>query len=306
LDLVEAAVRLDIGQLNQKRCPGNWQAAIDAGRFIVPFGAFSSQVNPGVFRTVSKPLIFNMGMRAIDSQLGDPVLPMPYSDEGANLNIALPLNDSITATWNGYVVNGLQGDADGINFDASQSYVDNNRSPALGSRLTIGNQYLKLGGSITGGRFADFPNASPLNSGQSYLIFGGDVTFRYQDLVRIQCEYAQRDTDRSLDSSVLPFLTSPIINREAVGGGYVEAEVMTLRKYKISTLVRFDKQDRHALAPPPGSSLPSGSFGVSRFTWGFNWTMPGGSLLMVNHEIWFMPKELPTVNVVGFRWATTF
>ena len=119
IDLVEAAVRFDFMQLVEPRCRGNWQATVDAGRFVVPFGAFSSQVNPGVFRTMSKPLIFNMGLRVLDRQLGDPVLTMPYSDEGANLNFGVPITESIRATWNDYVVNGLQGGANGINFDAS-------------------------------------------------------------------------------------------------------------------------------------------------------------------------------------------
>ena len=86
IDLVEAAVKLDIATMLTGTCPREWQLSLDAGRFIVPFGAFSSQVNPGVYRTVSKPLMFNMGQRVIEGDLGDPVLPMPFSDEGASLN----------------------------------------------------------------------------------------------------------------------------------------------------------------------------------------------------------------------------
>lgn len=306
IDLVEAAVRFDFMQLVEPRCRGNWQATVDAGRFVVPFGAFSSQVNPGVFRTVSKPLIFNMGLRVLDSQLGDPVLPMPYSDAGANLNFGVPITESIMATWNGYVVNGLQGGANGINFDASTNYTDNNRSPAIGSRVTVGNQYMKLGGSIMGGRFANFPNAPPVDSSLTYMIFGADLTLRYQDLIRIQCEYAQRNTDRVLDPAVYPALPALIIDRERVGGGYVEAEALISRKYKISALVRYDDQVRNALIPPPDSALTTGNFSVSRFTYGLNWTLPGGSLLMVNHEYWHLPKGLQDVNVVGVRWAATF
>ena len=306
IDLVEAAVRFDLTQIVEPRCRGNWKASVDAGRFIVPFGAFSSQVNPGVFRTVSKPLIFNMGMRALDSQLGDTVLPMPYADTGANLHLGVPVTETINATWDGYVVNGLQGDRNGINFDASTSYFDNNRSPALGSRVTAGNQFLKFGSSITGGHFADDPAAKPLDSGLVYMILGADMTLRYEDRIRVQCEYAQRETDRVLNPKDFPSLSHVTVDNEMVGGGYVEAEALILRKYKISALVRYDDQARHGFAPPPGSSLTMGSYAISRFTWGFNWTLPGGSLLMLNHEYWYVPKSLPNVNVVGLRWAATF
>ena len=300
IDLVEAAVRFDFMQLIEPHCRGNWQAAVDAGRFVVPFGAFASQVNPGVYRTVSQPLIYNMGQRVNASQLGDPVLPMPYSDEGTNLSFTVPLTETIKASWDGYVVNGLQGDADGINFHTSTDYVDNNRSPAIGSRLTVGNQYLRLGGSIMGGRFANFPNASPVDSGLAYLIFGADVTARYKDLLRVQAEFAQRNSDRVVA------LPGVLVDRESLGGGYVECELLVSRRYKISALVRYDEQVRNALLPPPGSSLTTGDFSVSRFTYGLNWTLPGGSLLMVNHEYWHLPKGLQDVNVVGVRWAATF
>lgn len=300
IDLVEAAVRFDFMQLIEPRCRGNWQAAVDAGRFVVPFGAFASQVNPGVYRTVSQPLIYNMGQRVSASQLGDPVLPMPYSDEGANLSFTVPLTEAIKASWDGYVVNGLQGDANGLNFHRSTDYVDNNRSPAIGSRLTIGNQHLRIGGSIMGGRFANFPNAPPVDSGLTYLIFGADITARYRDLLRIQAEFAQRNSDRVVE------LPGVLVDRESVRGGYVEGELLICRRYKISALVRYDEQVRTALLPPAESSLSTGDFCVSRFTYGLNWTLPGGSLLMVNHEYWRLPKGLQDVNVVGVRWAATF
>src|SRR5205807_7462588 len=59
---VEAAVRVDLSEFLDKQCHG-MKGSIDAGRFVVPFGAFSAQVDPSLYRTVSTPLIFNMGQR---------------------------------------------------------------------------------------------------------------------------------------------------------------------------------------------------------------------------------------------------
>jgi hypothetical protein len=43
---------------------------------------------------------------------------------------------------------------------------------------------------------------------------------------------------------------------------------------------------------------------LQRFTWGLNWTLPGGSLLMLNHERW-MPQAGDDVDVLGLRWTVS-
>ncbi|MBP86041.1 MAG: hypothetical protein CMJ64_04885 [Planctomycetaceae bacterium] len=61
----------------------------EAGRLIVPFGAFSATAHPGANRAVTNPLMFNMGRRVFGN-VGpprQPVLPMPYADEGVNLEV---------------------------------------------------------------------------------------------------------------------------------------------------------------------------------------------------------------------------
>ena len=301
IELVEAVLRLDLSKwLNNgcEPCERALQLAVEAGRIIVPFGAFSSQVNPGVYRTVSRPLIFNMGQRVFDANLGDPVLPMPYSDEGLNLSASRDVWNGIVVTGDFYVVNGLQGGDGGINFDMSREYVDNNKTPAVGARGTIGNQALKIGGSIMGGRFNDNLGAGLVGQGLYYWIYGADATFRHADILRLQFEYAQRDTDTFVN------LPGQLLSLDRVGGSYVEGELLVSRKYKLSLLSRFDTQSRHSLTPLGG--MPTGSFNVSRFTYGVNHVLPGGSLLMLNVEHWFLPNPLQDIDVLGVRWAATF
>ncbi len=85
LELVDAVARVDLTKCLDSFCDcccdHNLQASIEAGRFIVPFGAFYQQVNPGVYRTVTVPLIYNMGQRVFPAVLPVSVIPMPYSDE---------------------------------------------------------------------------------------------------------------------------------------------------------------------------------------------------------------------------------
>ena len=142
IDPVEAAVRVDLSEYLECFCHG-MKGAVDAGRFIVPFGAFSAQSDPSLYRTVSTPLIFNMGQRIFNQDLGFPVLPMPDADEGVNLNLGVPLGDCgtgpITATMDGYLVNGLEVTGNGVDFIQSRALLTiMPGSPAVhGSRWEI-------------------------------------------------------------------------------------------------------------------------------------------------------------------------
>jgi len=302
IELVEATLQLDIGKyLRGSRpassCQRNVEAIVEAGRFVVPFGAYSAQVNPGVYRSVSRPLIFNMGQRVRGEQLGDPVLPMPYSDEGANLSLSIPVFDDLTATMTSYVVNGLQGGGDGINFDDSREYTDNNKTPAVGGRWTFGNQMLRFGASAIGGRFNDNAGSGAGNRGLNFSIFGADATFRYKDIVRLQTEFAQRNT------AVVLGLPGQEYGSNRVAGCYAEGELLMSRRYRLSLFGRYDQQTQNYAT---GSPLARPVFDVNRLTYGVNWTLKGGSLLMVNLEHWYMPREFKDINVLGARWAMSF
>ncbi|HVJ69837.1 MAG TPA: hypothetical protein VM510_17800, partial [Caulifigura sp.] len=302
LELVNAVLKLDIGQMvrDKKPCPAcaQWEANVEAGRFVVPFGAFASQVNPGVYRTVSRPLMFNMGQRVFDEQLGDPVLPMPYSDEGANFNISVPVFDDITATMDAYVVNGLQGDDSGISFDLSRDYVDNNRTPAVGGRWTIGNNMLRLGSSLMSGRFNGPEGTGPGGRAMQYSLIGADATFRYQDIFRLQAEFAQRNTDNFVNQPGMLFGT------DKVNGAYVEGELWVTRP--LSLLLRWDLQNQNYAARAAGSDIISPKFSVQRWTCGINYNIAANSLLMFNIEHWKLPDGMKDLNVVGVRWAASF
>ncbi|MFO1064613.1 MAG: hypothetical protein U0892_12185 [Pirellulales bacterium] len=302
-DLVEAIVKYDLMKSWKTRTGGScpMSASVQAGRFVVPFGAYYQQVNPGVDRAVTRPLIYNMGQRVYDGELGSQVLPMPYSDEGASFNAAMPLGESLNTTLDAYVVNGLQGDTNGIDFDQTRNYTDNNRTPSVGGRFTVGNKYLRLGSSIIGGRFSSNDGVGQFNQGMNYMIFGLDSVFTYQDVLRIQAEFAQRDSDRF---GALP--NGPALFRERYSGGYLQSELLLSRRRKISAFFRYDSQWTHSDLPPVGSQLVTGDFRVERLTYGINWTLPGGSLLMTDFENWRVPDPFQNVNVLGVRWAATF
>jgi hypothetical protein len=44
---------------------------------------------------------------------------------------------------------------------------------------------------------------------------------------------------------------------------------------------------------------------TERFTYGLNWLLPGGSLLILNHEHWMYDNRSPA-NIFGLRWTVAF
>jgi hypothetical protein len=248
-----------------------------------------------------------MGQRVFNTDLGEPVLPMPYADEGANLNLEYPVfhcpTGPITATLDAYLVNGLEGSNQALEFFSSRDLVDNNRLPALGGRITLGDPYVRAGASITGGRFND-PSGGSSPGGLDYTIYGFDLQGHYKDLIRVQFEYARRNSDRA--GTRKGGTDNFFVFEEQVEGLYVEGEVKPWEHCCLSLLARYDWLSRHSLQPPEGSTLAPAGFDIHRLTWGVNCALWRQSLLMFNHEIWFLPEPFHDLHVFGVRYAITF
>ena len=258
-------------------CPISTSADLKMGRFVVPFGAFASVSHPGSYRTVSNPLMYNMGRRINTGGPFQPVLPAPYSDEGVNLHFALREYCDRSYTLDFFAVNGLQGNASGVNFNLSRSYTDNNRSPAVGGRVTLGNQIFRLGASGMTGRMQN-DGSAPLD----YHLVGADASIHTKKL-RAFFEYAMRVDE----------LGSP--KRNETDGYIIELEYK-LRE-KLGLLARYDTLE-HRL-------VNDGESTTERFTWGLNLTLNRAGLLLLNHEHWML-DDRSDVDVVGLRWITTF
>lgn len=300
IEFVEAALRYDFSHWFSECSCCNQKAAVDAGRFVVPFGAFSSQSNPGVYRTVTRPLIYNMGQRVFDEDLGEPVIPMPYSDEGVDLSYSLDIGPGLRAALDTYVVNGLRADEAGISLDDSRDYVAFNTNPSCGARTTLSTDRFRLGASIIGGQSSPTDGIPDIADKFYYKIYGFDAAYTIPNVFRLQFEYARRDSDRGAD------LPDPVRITDEVRGYYFESEYWFPFCKQLSFLARWDVQDRHSLVPPPESSLDVSAFGIQRFTYGLNYTTKHAGTVMINHEHWNLPGGLDHTDVLGLRWVYTF
>lgn len=287
LELVEASATIDLAELvgccrSASGDPSQkLSASLTLGRFVVPFGAIAAQSHPGASRTLTLPLMFNMGRRVGSTGPLQPVLPAPYADEGVDLRISAALVESWLATLDVYAVNGLQG-VDPSLFNTSRSYMDNNLEPAVGGRASLGNSAVRVGGSVMSGNLAD-QTSDPVQ----YHLAGGDITARFEDQVRLYCEYAIRRDQ----STILPGVDN------IAYGMLVEGELRLLREPNISFLARYDTlEHRHALFPDAS---------LDRFTYGLRYTSAQGSVLLLDHEHW-MFDDGSDVDVIGFRWVAVF
>jgi hypothetical protein len=295
LELVEASATVDLHKFfSQKHKKANGKSTNDAtnhqklyttsadlkmGRFVVPFGAYSAINHPGAYRTVTNPLMFNMGRRIEFGGPFQPVLPAPYSDEGLNFSLSISAPCDRSYTLDLFAVNGLQGNTGGVNFNSSRSYTDNNREPAVGGRFTLGNKRIRVGTSAMSGRMQNDGLA-----GLDYHLWGADATIRIRDKLRIYLEYANRreEVGRPSDSEI--------------DGYIVETELRVKRN--LGLLARYDTLEHQI--------IDTGDMTTKRFTWGLNFTLRSAGLLMVNHEHWMFPDSSSDVDVIGARWVTTF
>lgn len=283
LELVDASATLDLMALicgcddAKSDHDSPLDATIKAGRFIVPFGAFQAMSYPGVYRTVSNPLMFNMGRRVGPTGPLQPVLPAPFSDEGVTGHLGLRFNDCWNATLDVYAINGLQDPSPRI-FNSSRSYSDNNREPTVGGRVTVGSKWMRVGGSLMTGNLAmDGAAAAP------YKLAGADATVRIHDSLRLYFEYGIREGDAFAPG-----------RHDYVYG--VVGEIEAYFTERISFLVRYDTLEHRHTA--------FGESSLERITSGINTTLPGGSWIALNHEHWMFPTF--DVDVLGIRWTATF
>ncbi len=213
---------------------------IQAGRVGVPFGEMSVRYDPTSHRSVSKPLIYDMGRMGYYGRtafnLG--VVPQPYVDTGVVVYGQVWPTEETQLWYGAYVVTGMKGDND-VDFTAmrSQPFVDNNRQPAGGGRMV-----LTFSGSNPDAAFKDFSmGASAMyghydpNGKRAYTALGVDTSLRVGPLT-LRSEAAVMRVELNPDPSLYRFqLIDTYVDK---GGYFVELEHPVTSR--LVFLYRFD------------------------------------------------------------------
>lgn len=224
---------------------------VQIGRIGVPFGEFSVRYDPTSHRTVTKPLIYEMGRMPYYGKnaynLG--VVPTPYVDTGAVVYGQLWFGSNVQLWYGGYVVAGYKGsnDVDWVSM-RTPYYLDNNRYPSGGGRAV-----LTISGN-SGSIFRDFTlgvsgmhGAYDPDSTRKYSAFGVDVALRLGP-VTFRAEGAFERLNIDVNAKGYRYrLIDPFIEK---GGFYGEIEHPV--GSHLIVLYRFDML-RRAGAPLPGA-----------------------------------------------------
>jgi hypothetical protein len=155
---------------------------LQVGRIGVPFGEFSVRYDPTSHRTVSKPLIYEMGRMPYYGRtafnLG--VVPQPYVDTGAVVYGQLWFGEQMQLWYGAYAVAGYKGtnDVDWVSM-RTPYYLDNNRFPSVGGRtvLTISGTPGSVFRDLTLGVSGMYGAYDP-DSKLKYEVFGADMAVR--------------------------------------------------------------------------------------------------------------------------------
>ena len=275
---------------------------VQLGRVGVPFGEFSVRYDPTSHRTVSKPLIYEMGRMPYYGKnafnLG--VVPQPYVDTGAVIYGQFWFGENVQLWYGAYAVGGYKGsnDVDWVSM-RTPYYLDNNRFPSGGGRavLTISGNAGSAFRDLTLG-FSGMHGFYDPDEKRKYSAFGADLSLRIGPVTfRAEAAYLRMNLD--VDAKGYRYqLVDPWFEK---GGFYAELE-HPIGPYVIM-LYRFDLF-RRVGAPLPGSQLSYDSR-ILRYT-GAGQVLLGESVfLKVSYEYWWF-TDFPATHSAHFGLGGMF
>jgi hypothetical protein len=263
------------------------------GRFSPSFGAFNLRHDPANHRLSDKPLPYDMGRMLRLRQWNMSVLPSPFPDNGIEIDGSTFMGHSLQLDYAVYGVTGFKADARPLDVDFKLSrspqsyYVDNNARPTVGGRAAL---TYKLGDSsdLTLGASGMFGTYDPENQ-QTYLIFGGDLTVRF-DRTNIRMEYLARRT--SFDTSDRAVFKYVVADQHGdffmKHGAYAEVEQALTPE--LDLIGRVDGMYRLGNVEA-GSELTRRS-SVLRYTIGTAYVIERGLRFKLSTELWdFSTRE---------------
>ncbi|MGQ0504496.1 MAG: hypothetical protein ACT4TC_04190 [Myxococcaceae bacterium] len=278
---------------------------IQAGRIGVPFGEMSIRYDPTSHRSVSKPLIYEMGRMAYYGRnafnLG--VVPQPFVDTGFVLYGQVWMGENVQLWYGAYAVAGMKGEND---FDyismRTPYYVDNNLQPAGGGRLV-----LTFSSSTPGAVFKDFSLGLSGMHGRydsqrqrKYTAFGADASLRVGPLtLRGEAAWIRFDIDPTVPGYRYQII-DPFVEK---GGFFAEAEHPLSRWLVI--LYRFDMLRRAGVPLPDSNPLLSPDSRIYRYTQSVQFLLADSVYAKAAYEYWWL-NDFPSFHSIHFGVGGSF
>ena len=278
---------------------------IQAGRIGVPFGEMSIRYDPTSHRSVSKPLIYEMGRMAYYGptafNLG--VVPQPYVETGVVIYGQLQPTETIQVWYGAYAVGGFRGNND-FDFRAMRTpfFVDNNDEPAGGGRLVFTYspaspdallKDLQFGAS---GMFGRYDAKRTL----AYTALGIDASIRLGQ-VTIRAEAAFIRIDMQRDPRLYRYrLIDTYVDK---GGFFVELEHPIFSW--LTTLYRFDVLARKGNPLLESLKELSPDSRIYRYTQAFQVLLTDSAYAKASYEYWAL-TDFPSFHSIHVGIGGTF
>jgi hypothetical protein len=244
------------------------------GRINVPFGEFNTRHDPANYTTPSKPLPYAMGdmLHYSVNEFNLGIVPTPYSDNGLELFGGFSPGFGLQVDYTLYAVKGLVGQND-FDFVQSRSFLDNNRTPALGARLVASTGETSIGGSFCAGYY-DPKDRLP------YLMGGVEFYTRFRPVV-LRGELLLRRTNYDPDAPGYLFAQADPYFIKMGWYGQVDVALTSW----LTLIDRVDGLERTGM-PLPGSDISQPSAGIFRNTVAAMFSFNNGFLVKAGYETW--------------------
>jgi len=257
---------------------------IQAGRIGVPFGEMSVRYDPTSHRSVSKPLIYDMGRMAYYGRSGFNlgVVPQPYVDTGVVVYGQVWPSEQVQLWYGAYVVGGMRGEND-FDFIAQRTslYIDNNNEPAGGGRvvLTVSSSGLDSAFKDFSIGFSGMYGHYDPNRLRAYTALGVDASLRIGP-VTLRGEAAFIRIDLEPDPTLYRYrLLDTYLDK---GGFFFELEHPIGSRF--STLYRFDMLARKGIPLPGSDPRLSPDSRIYRYTQAFQVALSSSMYVKASYE----------------------
>lgn len=268
--------------------------SVRAGRMNVHAGSYNARHDFNTRATIAKPLTRIMGGMVRQVEFNHGVLPAPYVDNG--LNLALDLDAGpVALRLDGFVLAGLKGVNDDIDFDRSRDFPDNNGEPSFGAALGLETPIVSLNLAYLWGNY-------DADARRSYQVASADLR-AHLGPVTLDAEFAWRQTQFSRPGS--PGGEDQFWK----WGWWVQADWQVVGGLRLLAAVDSLAVKGIYLAgfgptPNPALAVTDDNNRILRGTIGVSYTTIGGVLLRLNGEYWeFSDFNDAWVIHAGIGWS---
>jgi hypothetical protein len=269
---------------------------VTVGRFLLPFGQFNLRALPGLFNTISRPLLFQSHDDRFISFPGtpQPFLFTPRDDLGVLVggSVWLGSAEKWQLSYQLYFTNGLRAVSD----TSARFWDDNNNGKQFGGRMTLGyygdKVSLALGGSALFNEYEDT---------HRQVAFGGDAVLSYEVArgrrINLRGEYV------FMRREVLPG-PQLLSGDEEISGFYISIDGM-LNAW-MGAFAQFDSLRNSHPQAFLNESFGDSEVTMNRWLVGLLFQPVGPLFIRLEYSRWMMPLGYPDAHRVDIQTLWTF